>query len=299
MEVPRIPKLSASERQTLLSARRFVESSQFDAAVESAAAWARYVNELGDGFASVLKRLGEVSSSVNESLAQQTWSLIAFFPDNLWGVWKQPDTYAPPALDDGIPVAWVVPPSLLEQLVKSSAGADRRRLLLDNRDDLLTGCVDLLKRRPGRWSDLAREAVDTALAGHDAAAQSHAANVVDSLVLVEYADDVDPHSNRKARERAKLMSEADLDEREKLFLEFARELTSLPFKHALARWFPGDDPPSTFNLQPTCDCALRRRERGLQRDPQPHRSDACHLLGLSVSDGPGTEGSAATVVAAL
>jgi len=256
MERPAAPKLSASDREALASARRFVASSQFNAITEAMKAWAPYVDQVEDTYRTALDRHSEIALTIGDLglVARQTWGLIAFFPDNLWSVLKEPESYASPALDDGIPVAWVVPPDLLKELVEAPPGADRRVLLLDRRDQLLAGCADVLKRRPGRWSGPALEAVEAAAAGHGAAAQSHAANILDSVVLVEYADELNPDNNRKARERAKLMSEADLDEREKLLLGFACELTSLPFKHALAQWFPGNDPPNTFNRHATAHC---------------------------------------------
>jgi hypothetical protein len=89
------------------------------------------------------------------------------------------------AMEDGIPVAWVPRAALVRKLVATRPGDERFVLLLEHADEILDDCTTILDEREvdGGYGQRCREAITAHRGGHIAAAQSHATNVVDSLIL--------------------------------------------------------------------------------------------------------------------
>jgi hypothetical protein len=97
-----------------------------------------------------------------------------------------PDELLPIAQEDGIPIAWVPPPSVLKAL--AAAPRDRRyAVLLDNRDLILNDCGRLTSQCTDPWISNERtlliRAIDAFNAGHHEAAMALAVALGEGLAL--------------------------------------------------------------------------------------------------------------------
>lgn len=172
------------------------------------------------------------------------------FPSNLLeGPLGDIDDFAEIAQDDGIPISWVPNRTILNLLRAAESTTDRYKVLLEHRDVILDECDSLFDRRSRRWSQEALEAVHAAQAGHHGSAQSHAANLIDTIVLDVFMDPAtrNPSAPRK---KAKKRAATPLDDEQSLLL-YAEHVAVLPVTKALTDWYPGDPPPDHFSRHAT------------------------------------------------
>lgn len=153
------------------------------------------------------------------------------------------------AMEDGIPVAWVPRGLLVEKLVATPPGNARFTLLVDHADEVLNDCEQILDRRGGKtqFAHQCREAIAVYRAGHRAAAQSHAANVVDSLVIDAFG--------RPGRATAKTLAAVPLPDT--TLGQMSLNLALRPLVHAFVSWHvdQGASPPGKFSRHATAHAA--------------------------------------------
>jgi hypothetical protein len=163
--------------------------------------------------------------------------LQRWIPENLREVGSLDDV-AQLSLDEGLPLSWVPRQEIVEALL-AAKGADERRAILDDRlADILDDCEAALVDTKHEWARQCRAAISALRAGYDGPAQSHGANIIDSIVL--------RLMGRNGREYAKKRAEEGLDD---LPLQLAAEsLTLRPLFRAFTTWWPmsGDAPPDHF-----------------------------------------------------
>jgi hypothetical protein len=146
------------------------------------------------------------------------------------------------ARTDGIPISWVPSSSVIDDLLAAPDSAGRLATLLTQQVEILHDCVALMTNRKDRCSAEVVRAANAALNGDYHLAQSHASNIIDSIVLRIF-----PTEQRKqAVKRAK----APLDQ-EVPFLEYAQHLTLIPLAAAYTTWYPAQPLPERFNRHAT------------------------------------------------
>lgn len=128
-------------------------------------------------------------------------------------------------------------------LIEAESAEDRALILADRRDDVLDDCEEAVVSAEHEWAAQCRSAIGAMRAGFDGPAQSHASNIIDSIVLTFHG--------KNGREHAKKHAQAELDD---LPLQLAAEnLTLRPLFRAFTTWFPGSgiDPPRHFSRHAT------------------------------------------------
>lgn len=180
-------------------------------------------------------------------------ALMVNFPSNLRADTDDLEHLARIALKDGIPIAWVPRAEILPKLLQSANTADRYELLVQHCGDILDDCDTALENREGLWVNAAREAISSAHRGDFGVAQSHAANLIDSILLTEFADPEHRHNTRQTRTNAKSLARRAVSLEDTLN-QLGRHLAVRPIPSAFAQWYPGDPPPTAFNRHATAHC---------------------------------------------
>lgn len=153
-------------------------------------------------------------------------------------------------LDAGLPLAWVPRTELVAELVAAAGPAERAELLDAHVDDILDDCSAVLATEVGAW-EWAREcgrAVDALRDGYDSPAQSHAGNIVDSIVVrvfLEAGQSAPGKGIHLANVRSGVAERAQVDFDEVSLRALRESLTVHPLLKAFAHWFPahGSPPP--------------------------------------------------------
>ncbi len=148
------------------------------------------------------------------------------------------DIVATVALDEGIPLSWVPRTEIVILLIEADGPAARVGILADRRDDILDDCEGALATIAHEWAVQFRSAIAAMRANLDGPAQSHASNIIYSIVLGLHG--------KNGREHAKTRAQEEFDG---LPLQPAAENLSLrPLFRAFTTWFPntGIDPPGYF-----------------------------------------------------
>lgn len=201
-----------------------------------------------DGFLSERLRLqSEALARIAESpifdlpkldLSKFRNAFLRWIPMNLQDV-DDLDAVATMALEDGLPVSWVPRTEIVLELVACDSAAERREVLDRRRAEILADCEEALDDVDHEWATQCRVAVATLRAGLDPAAQSHAANIVDSIVLALYG----------GLPGRKTTTELAQEELGGVPLQLASEnLTLRPLFRAFTHWWPssGTEPPEHF-----------------------------------------------------
>jgi hypothetical protein len=137
-------------------------------------------------------------------------------------------------LDEGIPLAWVPNAELVDELCACSSAEARLTLLVDRRDEVLEDCARVLAGNGDPWATAAREAIDAMRDGHTAPAQSHAANLIDSIVLAIAGE----------RARDKVTERAHADVMVMPYLQAGQALVLRPLARALTKWYADGNTPA-------------------------------------------------------
>lgn len=189
----------------------------------------------------------EQHSSMFRDISTQIYSVFAgidigllfeqfegHIPSNLRGV-HDLRAVASLALHEGIPICWVPRDEIVTALIEAEGPEERHQILTERRADILDDCETALTSIHHEWSIQCNKAIEALRQGHYAPAQSHASNIVDSIVMLEVGRDT-------AVERAR----HDFDDLP-LYL-IADNLVLRPLVRALTHWFPdsGDPPPMHF-----------------------------------------------------
>lgn len=164
-------------------------------------------------------------------------ALDRWIPSNLRGV-SALGVVAAIALDEGLPLSWV-PRSEIVVLIVEAGGSDARLDILKERcSDILDDCEEAVGEIDHEWAVECRNAIAAIRAGLDGPAQSHASNIIDSIVLRLHGDNGRAHTKGEAQK--------ELDD---LPLRLAAEnLTLRPLFRAFTTWYPNTsvDPPNHF-----------------------------------------------------
>lgn len=195
-----------------------------DAAARSLAAW---YTRVGPRIAETLTALAVAGLEVRESI-----------PSNLRsGPLTRIEPLGELSRQSGVAVVWVIPPAHIDALL---AAPDPIAFVSAHREPILEHCDDLLDRHPADPSTAAAEVLEALQAGCWPAAQSHAANVIDSLILPEYP------------RRADVVVEASrsLTGEEEL-RAYMRQFALLPMIRAYRPWHPGDPQLEGFSRHAT------------------------------------------------
>ena len=152
------------------------------------------------------------------------------------------DVVAAVALDEGIPLSWVPRTEIVVLLIEADGPDARGRHPADRRDDILDDCEKALAPIAHEWAVQCRSAIAAMRANLDGPAQSHASNIVDSIVLGLHGKNGRGHAKTRAREHF-----------DDLPLQLAAENLSLrPLFRAFTTWFPNTaiEPPTTSLATP-------------------------------------------------
>jgi len=142
------------------------------------------------------------------------------------------------SLDEGLPLAWVPRSAIVDALLASDTPQERAFILDERLTDILDDCEALLVHIPHEWARECVAAISALRAGFDGPAQSHAANIIDSIVLRLLG--------KNGRDRARAWAGEPFDD---VPLRVASEsLTLRPLYRAFAPWWPDQDarPPDHF-----------------------------------------------------
>jgi hypothetical protein len=134
---------------------------------------------------------------------------------------------------EGIPLANVPGPVLVRDLIAANSFGERAQMLQDRASEVLDDCARAVDEEPGQFAKQCTSAVRAYREGHIAPAQSHAANLVDSILRTVFEGD----ASKKAKQRAsKPIVELPLR-------LIAEHLALGPLLKVLEPWFPSQGHP--------------------------------------------------------
>lgn len=235
----------AAQKEWAETLAKSIDFPALNRAVASSAAldsWARS----SAAFNESLRKQTEIFAQIAEGIAFKLptidvpgllAALDRWIPVNLRDV-DALDVVATIALDEGVPLSWVPRTAIVLLLIEADGPDVRAGILTDHRDDILDDCEKALALNEHEWAVQCRSAVAAMRAGFDGPAQSHASNIIDSIVLGLHG--------KSGREHAKHRAQEDFDD---LPLQLAAENLSLrPLFRAFTTWYPntGIDPPDYF-----------------------------------------------------
>lgn len=236
---------TAAQKQWAESLAKSVDFSALVRAVSSFAALDEWA-QTSTAFSETLREQTELFARITESVTFKLptidvpgllAALDRWLPANLRDVVAL-DVVATVALDEGIPLSWVPRTEIVLELIEADGPSARIGILTDRRDDILDDCEEALAPIEHEWALQCRSAVAAMRVDLDGPAQSHASNIIDSIVLGLHG--------KNGREHAKTRAREDFDE---LPLQLAAENLSLrPLFRAFTTWFPntGIRPPDYF-----------------------------------------------------
>lgn len=235
----------AAQKRWADSLAKSIDFSALNRAVASSAvldSWARTSAAFNESLRKQTEFLARIAEDITFKLpAIDTSRLVAaldrWIPANLRGAVAL-DVVATVALEEGLPLSWVPRAELVVLLIEADGPDARVGILIEHRDDILDDCDDALGPIESEWAVQCRSAIAAMRTGLDGPAQSHASNIIDSIVLSLHG--------KNGREHAKKSAQADLDD---LPLQLAAEnLTLRPLFRAFTTWYPntGVDPPHYF-----------------------------------------------------
>jgi hypothetical protein len=235
----------AAQKQWAEALAKSIDFSALNRAVASSAAldsWARSSVAFNESLRKQTEFLARIAEDITFKLPTiDTSRLVAlldrWIPVNLRGIVAL-DVVATIALEEGLPLSWVPRAEIVVLLIEADSPDARVGILAEHRDDILDDCENALSPIEHEWAVQCRGAVAAMRAGLDGPAQSHASNIIDSVVLSLHG--------KRGREHAKEVAQEALDD---LPLQLAAENLSLrPLFRAFTTWYPntGIDPPDYF-----------------------------------------------------
>jgi len=171
-------------------------------------------------FSKVAEQFTRVAS---DALSWAAW-MDQWIPGNVRHVLDL-EVVAQIALEEGIPLSWIPRQAIVEELVGASDAQSRVAILERRFDEIIADCAEALEDRDNECGAQCRAAIAALRDGHDGPAQSHAANIVDSIVV-----------RMMKRDEAKRRAESDFED---VPLRLVGEaLTLRPLFRAFAVWWP-------------------------------------------------------------
>ncbi len=224
-----------------------MDFSALTRAFESSAALTAY-SGLSEALAKTLTQQTDVWSKIAEGLRFElpqvqfdisglVDGLNRWIPGNLRHV-DDIDAVAVVALDEGLPLSWIPRREIVVALVSALSGEERQAILNRRSAEVLDDCEAALAPDDCEWARECKAAITALRAGLVGPAQSHASNIIDSIVIDLFGP--------RGRDEAKKRAEAEFDD---LPLQLASEnLTVRPLFRAFTPWWPasGIPPPDHF-----------------------------------------------------
>ena len=222
-------------RDALASSARLVELSAMGQALAGVTPQVDVFRQVAE---SITSRLPEIDLA--DLLARWIDEGDRWIPGNLRSV-EDLEVVASIALDEGLPLSWVPRAEIVSCLAEADGPEARVRILTERRDDILDDCEAVLSNSSHELAVQCRGAIKAVRLGLYGPAQSHASNIIDSIVVVI------PGARNQAVERA----QHDLSAQPLSLV--AENLTLRPLFRALAEWRPnsGTPPPAQFARHPT------------------------------------------------
>ena len=214
-------------------------------------------------FEQVSRTLSRLASDIPRLLRE----LDTIVPPNLHGL-TQLDSVIDLSYDEGLPLTWVPRRQIIDMVVNAPDVQARQAVLIGNSDSILDDCLSTLEdclaqlaehssaleyhypahiAKCGEWAEQCRDALSAFAADSYGSAQSHAANIVDSIVLhlaIHIGGD-------RKREHITERAERNVDTLSLHML--GHYLTLRPLIRAYVSWFPdsGVPPPRHFSRHAT------------------------------------------------
>lgn len=224
----------AAQTQWAESLAKAINATEMNKAAAVRAALGRTAaDSVGRQIEEVFARIAEMNARLR--LPRIDFDFTHWLPANLRSIENDLDAVATIALEEGLPLGWVPRSEIVAALISAGSHDERHGILIERTNDILDDCEAALADDESEWSRQCRNAIAALRVGLDAPGQSHASNIIDSIVMAL-------HGRDEAKERA----QEDLDE---LPLQVAAEnLTLRPLVRALTSWWPhsGDAPPEYF-----------------------------------------------------
>ena len=189
-------------------------------------------------------------------------------PDNLREV-SDLNSVATVAREEGIPLSWVPCPEIVAALIDADGPEARLNTVSERRDEILDDCEARLGTITHEWAAQCVDALRALRLGLIGPAQSHAANIVDSIVLFRFG--------KGGRAAAKGRASGEFGEQ--LLRRAAEYLTLLPLARALTDWWPNGDaaPPDHFSRHATVHAV------GYREVFTPHSATIAVMLATSLT----------------
>ena len=235
----------AAQRQWAESLARSIDFTALNNAVAASAALDSYTRT-SEAFNESLRKqteyLARIADQVTFSLPTVDLSglleaLDRWIPVNLREV-TDLDVVATITLEEGLPLTWVPRTEIVVLLAEADSSDARIGILSAHRAEILDDCEKALLPISHEWARECRNAIAAMRADLDGPAQSHASNIIDSIVLRLHGSNGRSHVRQSAQE--------DFDDQP---LQLAAEnLTLRPLFRAFTTWYPntGIDPPDYF-----------------------------------------------------
>jgi hypothetical protein len=218
----------------ILSNASFIAASQRQADAMAAIA-AKF------DYSALTKQLSSVLEGIDWAELQKV--VERWLPSNLRSA-RDLAAVAQLSLDEGLPLVWVPRAEIVEKLTSAATPEDRLRILSDHFDDILDDCEAALVDISHDWANQCRSALRALRQpGLEGPAQSHAGNIIDSIVLAILGGG--------GRGIAKQRAEEPFED---LPLQVAVEsLVLRPLFLGFVNWYPdtGDPIPPHFARHPT------------------------------------------------
>jgi hypothetical protein len=174
------------------------------------------------------------TEQISKFLAGVDWAeLVApgWLPENIGDA--DLDAVAAICLDEGLPLAWIPRAAIVEGLLAAGSREERQGILLARRADILDDCEAALDGIAHEWAVQCRQAIAADRLDLSEPAQSHAGNIIDSVVLSLHG--------RGGRDVVKQKAEMPVDE---LPLRVAIEHFVLrPLFLCFTTWYPDTGTP--------------------------------------------------------
>jgi hypothetical protein len=237
--------ITTAQKRWAESLGNAIDVSALDRALESTKAIASFSTAsqaLVDVFRQEKELLARIADSARFTLPRfdtTRWIelLDRWIPINLRSV-EDLETVASIALDEGLPLSWVPRSEIVLELTEADGPDARVQILTDRRADILDDCEEALASIENEWAVQCGSAIAALRLGADGPGQSHAANIVDSIVLALHG--------KRGRDLVKERAQDEIDD---LPLQVAAEnLTLRPLFRAFTGWWPdsGTEPPRHF-----------------------------------------------------
>ena len=192
-------------------------------------------------YAALTKQLSSVLSGVDWSELQK--AIESWLPPNLRSV-HDLDKAAQLSLDEGLPLAWIPRAEIVQELTSAATPDDRLHILSERFEEILDDCEAVLLPISHDWANQCRSALSALRQpGLEGPAQSHAGNIIDSVVLAILGGGGRVIAKQRAEEPY-----------EDLPLHVAVEnLVLRPLFLGFVKWYPhnGDPIPAHFARHPT------------------------------------------------